>query len=126
MEPVHLFSLIDRQQGWLSTRQALVAQNIANVDTPGYRAVDVAPFAHAMERVRMEMAGASPQHMRPTESETLATTLQAADGWETNHSGNTVSAELEMIKAGDIRNAYALNTSVMRAFHGMWMSTVKS
>ena len=38
MEPVHLFSLIDRQQGWLSTRQALVAQNIANVDTPYYRA----------------------------------------------------------------------------------------
>lgn len=126
MEPVHLFSLIGRQQAWLSTRQALVAQNIANVDTPGYRAVDAAPFARAMARVGFEMAGSSPLHMRPSTTESLATTIQSADGWETNHSGNTVSAEMEMIKAGDIRNAYALNTSIMRAFHGMWMATAKS
>jgi len=126
VEPVHLFSLIGRQQAWLSTRQALVAQNISNIDTPGYRAVDVAPFARVMGRVGFEMSGSSPLHMRPATTETLATTVQSADGWETNHSGNTVSAEQEMIKAGDIRNAYALNTSVMRAFHGMWMATVKS
>jgi flagellar basal-body rod protein FlgB len=126
VEPVHLFSLIGRQQAWLSARQALVAQNIANVDTPGYRALDAAPFSRAMAQVGFEMSGSSPLHMRPSTTETLATTIQAADGWETNHSGNTVSPELEMIKAGDIRNAYALNTSMMRAFHGMWMATVKS
>jgi flagellar basal-body rod protein FlgB len=126
MEPVHLFSLIGQHQSWLSTRQALIAQNIANIDTPGYRAVDAAPFARAMARVGFEMSGSSPLHMRPAATETLATAVQAADGWETNHSGNTVSAELEMIKAGDIRSAYALNASVMRAFHGMWMATAKS
>jgi flagellar basal-body rod protein FlgB len=126
MEPVHLFSLIGRQQTWLSTRQALVAQNIANIDTPGYRAVDAAPFARELARAGFEMSGSNPLHMRPAATETLATTIQAADGWETNHSGNTVSAELEMIKAGDIRNAYALNASVLRAFHGMWMATAKS
>lgn len=126
MEPVYLFSLLDRQQAWLSTRQTLVAQNIANVDTPGYRAVDIAPFSRAMARVGFEMSGANPLHMQPDPAETLATAIQSADGWETNHSGNTVSAELEMIKAGDIRSAYALNTSVMRAFHNMWMATAKS
>jgi flagellar basal-body rod protein FlgB len=125
MEPVHLFSLIGRQQAWLSTRQALVAQNIANIDTPGYRAVDAAPFERAMARVGFEMSASSSLHMRPAATETLSTSIRTADGWETNHSGNTVSAELEMIKAGDIRNAYALNASVMRAFHGMWMATVK-
>lgn len=126
MEPVHLFSLIGRQQAWLSTRQALIAQNIANIDMPGYRAVDAAPFAQTMANVELEMAGSSPLHMRPATTGSLATTIQAADGWETNHSGNTVSAELEMIKAGDIRNAYALNASVLRAFHGMWIATAKS
>jgi flagellar basal-body rod protein FlgB len=50
MEPVYLFNLIDQQKSWLSARQALVAQNVANVNTPGYKAQDVLPFARVMER----------------------------------------------------------------------------
>ena len=72
MEPVYLFNLIDRQKSWLSTRQSLVAQNIANVNTPGYKAMDALPFARVMERSALEMAGASPMHMRPAPGETMA------------------------------------------------------
>lgn len=126
MEPVYLFKLLDNQRSWLSTRQALVAQNIANADTPGYRALDVLPFARVMERSALEMSGASPLHMRPSQAETLATAIKPADGWETTHSGNSVSPEQEMIKAGDIRGAYSLDTNILRSFHGMWMSAVRS
>lgn len=126
MEPVYLFKLLDNQRSWLSTRQALVAQNLANADTPGYRALDVLPFARVMERSALEMSGASPLHMRPSQAETLATATKPADGWETTHSGNSVSPEQEMIKAGDIRSAYSLDTNILRSFHGMWMSAVRS
>lgn len=126
MEPVYLFSLIDQQKSWLSTRQSLVAQNVANADTPGYRAVDVLPFARVMDRSALEMTGNSPLHMRPAQSEALAAVAKSADGWETTHSGNTVSPEYELIKAGEIRGAFSLDTNIMRAFHGMWLSAVRS
>lgn len=126
MDPVYLFNLIDRQKSWLSARQSIVAQNIANADTPGYKARDVLPFAAVMERQAFEMAGADPRHMRPSQAETLAGAVRPADSWETTHSGNSVTPELEMIKAGQVRSAFTLDTNLMRAFHGMWMSTVRS
>lgn len=126
MEPVHLFNLIDHQRSWLSTRQSLVAQNIANSDTPGYRARDVMPFARVMESSALEMAGSNPLHMHPSQSEAYAAAIKPTDGWETTHSGNSVSPELEMIKAGEIRGAYTLDTNILRSFHNMWLSAVRS
>ena len=66
MEPVHLFALVSSQRDWLSTRQSLVAQNIANIDTPGYRALDVAPFAQVLDKTGFEMAASSTGHLRMT------------------------------------------------------------
>ena len=126
MEPVHLFNLIDQQRSWLSTRQSLVAQNLANSDTPGYKAQDILPFARVLERSALSMSGANPMHMHPSSTESLAAAVRPADSWETSHSGNSVSPELEMIKAGQIRGAFTLDTNLLRAFHGMWMSAVRS
>ncbi|WP_424363501.1 flagellar basal body protein [Methylocystis parvus] len=126
MEPVYLFNLIDQQKSWLSMRQSLVAQNIANADTPGYKAQDLMPFSRVMERSALDMAGADPLHMRPSPTETLAAAMRPTEGWETSHSGNSVSPELEMIKAGEVRGAFTLDTNLMRAFHGMWMSAVRT
>lgn len=126
MEPVYLFSLIDKQRSWLSTRQSLVAQNVANADTPGYRAMDVLPFSRVLDRSALEMTKSSPLHMRPTQSETLAAATKPADGWETTHSGNTVSPEQELMKAGEIRGAFTLDTNILRAFHNMWLQVTRS
>ncbi len=125
MDPVYLFNRIDQQKSWLSARQTLVSQNLANVNTPGYKAVDTLPFARVMERSGLDMAGANPLHMRPSTSETMAAAVKEAEGWETTISGNTVSPEQEMIKAGEIRSAFTLDTNLMRSFHNMWMSVVK-
>jgi len=126
MEPVYLFNLIDQQKSWLSTRHSLIAQNVANANTPGYKAQDLMPFSRVMERSALEMSGADPLHMRPSPNETLTAAIRPGDSWETTHSGNTVSPEFEMIKAGDVRGAFTLDTNLMRVFHGMWMSAVRA
>jgi flagellar basal-body rod protein FlgB len=126
MEPVHLFNLIDKQRSWLSIRQSLVAQNVANADTPGFRALDVLPFARVLDRSALELTTSSAMHMRPTQAETFAAAIKPAESWETTHSGNTVSPELEMIKAGEIRSAFTLDTNILRAFHGMWLAATRS
>ena len=40
-------------------------------------------------------------------------------------SGNSVSLEQELIKAGEVNRDYALNTSIVRSFHRMLMASVK-
>ncbi len=122
MPPVSLFTLIDQQKNWLSARQSLVAQNIANVNTPGYKAMDALPFSRVMESTALEMAGVHPQHMRPAQSQAMAVAARAPDGQDTTHSGNTVSPEDEMIKAAQIRGSFTLDNNLMRAFHGMWLT----
>jgi flagellar basal-body rod protein FlgB len=37
-------ALAERRLGWLETRQRVLAQNIANADTPGYRPRDLTDF----------------------------------------------------------------------------------
>lgn len=126
MAPVSLFTLINQQKSWLSARQSLVAQNIANVNTPGYKATDTLPFARVMETAGLDMSGANPLHMRPGPSETMAAATRRIDGQETTHSGNTVSPEEEMIKASEIRGAFTLDNNLLRAFHGMWLTVARS
>lgn len=39
-----LFRLMKGQMGWLNRRQEVLAQNVANSDTPGYKPRDLAPL----------------------------------------------------------------------------------
>jgi flagellar basal-body rod protein FlgB len=125
VEPVYLFSLIERQQSWLSSRQALVAQNVSNANTAGYRAVDLVPFAKVLDRSALQMSGTNGMHLQTSTSDLASGLGKPSAGWEVSYSGNSVNLEQEMIKAGDIRGAYSLDTSIKRAFHNMWMTSVK-
>jgi flagellar basal-body rod protein FlgB len=48
MRVIHLFDLASQQARWLSARHIAVASNIANANTPGYKAADVPPFETAV------------------------------------------------------------------------------
>lgn len=39
-----MFKLLKGQMGWLNRRQEVLAQNVANADTPGYKPRDLAPM----------------------------------------------------------------------------------
>lgn len=125
MQPIHLFSLASRQADWLSVRQATVAQNVANADTPKYGAVDVEPFSDVLSQTRLELAATNPGHMAPSGLDAAAADVRREKGWEVSHSGNSVSLEQEMIKAGDIHTSFSLNRSIVSAFSRMLTSAVK-
>ena len=125
MTPVHLFNVISQNNRWLSVRQATIAGNIANANTPGYKAHDVVPFEMAMEHARLAMTASTPAHMTPAAGTVPAPGVSKAESWEVTHSGNSVSLEQELIKAGDVNRAYRLNTSVLKAFHRMFLASAK-
>ena len=125
MQGIHLFDLASRQAEWLSVRQSAVAGNVANANTPAFKARDVEPFRDVLEQAQLTMAATNPKHLEVNASGIAATELRKDAVTEQNHSKNTVSLEAEMVKSGEINRQFALNTSIVKAFHRMMLSSVK-
>ncbi|MGH6772386.1 flagellar basal body rod protein FlgB [Brucella tritici] len=125
MSSIHLFDLAARQAQWLSVRQATVAGNVANANTPDFRARDVQPFADVLDKTQLTMAATSRLHLEAEADGISGARLRPDDITEQTHSGNTVDVEQEMMKAGEIAREYSLNTSIVKAFHRMMLSVAK-
>lgn len=126
MGPIHLFALASQHNDWLSTRQTLMAGNIANANTPRYRALDLRPFESVLESTRLEMAVTEAGHMMSNQAAGAASTeVQGEDSWDVYHSSNNVSLEQELLKAAEVNRAYSLNVNVLKAFHRMLSSSAR-
>ncbi len=126
VEPIHLFDLAGRQARWLSTDQSVIASNVANASTPGYRAKSVQPFTDVLDKTGLQLVSTDPGHLSLDPMQAQAAAIKEESPWEVTESGNSVSLEQELIKAGDVNRAYSLNTGIVRSFHAMLMSAVKS
>ncbi|MDN2580774.1 flagellar basal body rod protein FlgB [Aquibium sp. ELW1220] len=120
MQPVSLFELASHQARWLSVRQAAVAGNVANINTPGYRAVDVQPFQDLLADRTLTVASTQPGHIA-FGGASGDFGLAVDDSPVVSTSGNSVSVEEELVKAGEVRRGVELNTAVVKAFHRMVM-----
>jgi flagellar basal-body rod protein FlgB len=126
MTPIHLFSIASQYNKWLSVRQSAVASNIANANTPGFKAQDVLPFESILDQANLALASTQPGHVSYAPPSVPTTEVRPDDSWEVSHSGNSVSLEKEMLKAGEVNRAFSLNTSVLKAFHRMLLTSAKS
>ena len=126
MEPIHLFDLAAQQARWLSASQSVIAGNVANANTPGYKAQEVAPFADVLQQTQLQLVSTNPGHLDIGAAGQQDVAIKDATPWETTDSGNSVSLEQEMIKGSDVNRGFALNTQIVRAFHGMLMASLRS
>jgi flagellar basal-body rod protein FlgB len=124
--PLYLFELASSQAKWLELRQSTIAMNVANANTPGYRARDVEPFNKVLDGTPVRLATTSPAHMQLSAAETDTRTSAKKDSWEIVHSGNSVSLEQEMVKGGDVNREYSMNSAIVRSFHRMLLSGLKA
>ncbi len=124
MEPVNLFELASKQSQWLAVRQSAVAGNIANANTPGYVANDVEPFEKVLDRTSVQMSATQSGHLGGATEADYAVKPQEFTG-AVMPSKNTVVLESELMKAGEIRRSFELNTAIVKAFHAMMLSAVK-
>lgn len=121
MQAVNLFELAAHQAKWLAVRQSAVSSNIANVNTPGFRAMDVEPFQNLVSGPRVTMASTHAGHMGPSASEASFSMKEIESDAPALPSENSVELENELIKAGEVRRAFELNTGLVKAFHRMLM-----
>ena len=126
MEPVNLFDLATRQSQWLAVRQSAIASNIANANTPGYTANDVEPFEKVLDRTAVTLAATQAGHLGAEKANAgFNVKPQEATG-SIMPSKNTVVLEDELMKAGEVRRSFELNTAIVKAFHSMMTMVVKS
>ena len=125
MEPLYLFSLAATQTRYLAIRQAAVAENVANANTPGYKAVDVTPFSAVYDFAGMQMAVTHAGDLSPNLFDLASISSQETTPWEVTYSGNSVSLEQEMLKSDEINRDYSLNTQLTTIFNRMLATSVK-
>ena len=125
MEPLYLFGLASTQARYLAMRQAVVAENVANVNTPGYNALDVAPFSTVYDAAGLQMATTNVNDLSPDLFDLASLSEKADSPWEVNYSGNSVSLEQEMLNANEVNRSYSLNMAVTTAFNRMLATSVK-
>jgi flagellar basal-body rod protein FlgB len=105
------FGLLRARLDQLSERQRLIAENIANASTPGYRPRDL--DASGFERLLASAAGGrglamtrtNAAHMTPGGG-SARTRVVARDDGETTIDGNAVVLEDQMARAAETRMAF--------------------
>lgn len=127
MQPIQLFDLASRQAEWLSVRQQVVAGNIANANTPKFRAKDVTPFEAVLSNQSVGLARTNPAHLSGMDMDTGGVGVEEAPLAQeigVQESGNTVGLESELTKTGEIQRQYGLNTALVSSFNRMMMMVV--
>jgi flagellar basal-body rod protein FlgB len=125
MQPIQLFELASRQAQWLAVRQNVVAGNIANANTPHYAAKDLKPFDSVLKETGFQLAATNPAHFTDGALSQQVTETSLIDDAQMQQSGNSVEVEKELMKSGEVKRDYDLNTGLVKSFHRMMLMVVR-
>jgi flagellar basal-body rod protein FlgB len=120
-----VFDALQRKMGWLSQRQGVLADNIANADTPGYKPEDVeeAPFQRVIERMLKPMAPrvTHANHVDASiPGEARLDVDEAEEKYETSPVGNAVVLEEQLVKVSETQMDYQTMTNLYKKHMGMF------
>ena len=118
-----MFGMLKGQMNWLNKRQEVLAQNVANSDTPDYKPQDLKPvnFREVMRE----------QHKRDMMNRMSGTAVAGLGNssafkieenrapYETSPDGNAVVLEEQMGKIGETQMKYQLTNELYRKHIGM-------
>ena len=94
-------------------RMGIISRNVANADTPGFKALDLPDFAETYQ-------ASSGAGMRTTRaghfagSDAMAAPTPRPVGANGSPNGNSVSLEQEMVKAADVRQQHEMALAIYR------------
>ena len=112
-EKLQITAMAQAMASHAGARMGLIAQNVANADTPGYKAQDLPSFAQAYR-------AANPDALRQTRGGHLTgfeagAQLSARRGTGAEApNGNSVSLEEEMVKAAGARQDHEMALAIYR------------
>ncbi len=106
-ENTSIFDLASKRLQWLSVRQKVVSENIANADVAGYRAKDVQGFDSYLNATRVN--GMLPE----------AEVTEARVNWSEDLSGNNVILEEQIMEANATAGQFRIAANLYRKAYDM-------
>jgi flagellar basal-body rod protein FlgB len=112
-----LLSALTEKMKWHQARQSLLAENVANAETPGYKGRDLKAFGFTEHMANLSTAKIETMTTQPTHISVQAT---GADGFgardmnsfEVTPEGNGVTLEDEMMKVTSNQMDYQTITAI--------------
>jgi flagellar basal-body rod protein FlgB len=119
-----LFSVLKNRMRWLEERQKVLAENIANANTPHYRAHDLKQldFKSTLDASMpgpIRLAATQPGHIAGAAADAASFPQGPQGGFETKPSGNAVVLEEEMMKVAQTQIDHPTAISLYKRGLGM-------
>ena len=128
---IPLLDVLRARMSWLNERQGILAQNVANADTPGYVKQDIKPldFAKVLQNATSPalsspgLATTDPHHIALPGTQAPGG-LNQEDLEDAPSNGEAVSAEEEMIKVADTQAQYQAAANLYSKAVGMMRTAI--
>ena len=116
---IPLFQVMKRRLAWLTQRQEVLAQNVANSDTPDYKPRDLQPFKFRevlkREGMQLNMGATNANHL-PGARKRIRDfySEETHKPFETAPAGNAVVLEEQMAKVSETSLAHRVTTELYK------------
>lgn len=122
-----IFSMLRTRMHWHQERQRVLAENVANADTPNFRGRDLAPldFGKQVQQAsgQLQLALTSPQHLSgPNAVSGFAAEKQGR--YDVRPAGNAVNLEDEMMKVASNQMDYQAAISLYSRSMGLFRTAL--
>ncbi|MFZ2066589.1 MAG: flagellar basal body rod protein FlgB [Xanthobacteraceae bacterium] len=123
---IPIFSMLRSRMEWHQERQRVLAENVANADTPNYRPLDLAPpnFQQALATPSVTLARDNPNHIA-ADGGNDGFTAQNEPHYEVRPGGNAVNHEDEMMRVASnqmdfdaVANLYSRSLALIKLAAG--------
>ncbi|QFT58362.1 flagellar basal body rod protein FlgB [Sulfitobacter sp. THAF37] len=108
-------------------KQAVIAQNVANADTPGYRARDLPAFdtLYTQRGASAAQKATRAGHMNGAR-EGQAALIPVEAGGQDSPNGNQVSLETEMLKSVEAKRSHDRALAIYKSSLGILRSAIRT
>lgn len=118
---IPLFEALTKRMAWLNQRQTVLAQNVANADTPDYTAQDLREpnFSAILKGTggQLTLATTEAGDLQPKQAD--GGFERISTGGERALNGNNVSLEEQMMEVSNTSASYALTVNLYQAQLGL-------
>jgi flagellar basal-body rod protein FlgB len=119
LDDLTLFSAVKKRLAWVSQRQEVLAQNVANADTPDYKATDLKPFKFRdilrQESMQINMDASGKGHMGGQRKSIRSfSEAEVRMPYETAPGGNSVVLEEQVQKLNQTAISHKFTAEIYR------------
>lgn len=121
MDPtrIGIFDLASKRMAWASQRQAVLAKNIANANTPRFQPSDVPDFARTLSgTIQVAPVRTQPNHLNGTDPGGIRAI--APKPRVHTPDGNGVALDQQLTKVADTETAQSLTTTIYKKYMGLF------